>query len=68
VVEVFTPCPTAYGRRNKMGSAVQMVQDYKANSISAKKAAMLSDDELKGKIITGVLVDLDKTEYIERTE
>jgi len=68
VVEVFTPCPTAYGRRNKMGSAVSMVQDYKARSISVKKAAMLSDEELRGKIITGVLVDLDKTEYIERTE
>jgi 2-oxoglutarate ferredoxin oxidoreductase subunit beta len=68
VVEVFTPCPTAYGRRNKMGSAVNMIHDYKSRSISAKKAAMLSDEELKGKIITGVLVDLDKTEYIERSE
>ena len=29
---------------------------------------MLSDEELKGKIITGVLIDLDKTEYTERAE
>ncbi|NIM20595.1 MAG: 2-oxoacid:ferredoxin oxidoreductase subunit beta [Candidatus Latescibacteria bacterium] len=65
VVEVITPCPTAYGRRNRMGTAVNMIQDLKENAVTLKKAAKMSPEELEGKVVTGVLVDIDKPEYTE---
>ena len=33
-----------------------------------KKAAALSPEELDGKVVTGVLVDIDKPEYTEQME
>ncbi len=63
VVEVFTPCPTAFGRRNRLGTPVDMMRSLKDSAVSIKKAAGMSPDELEGKIVTGVLVDVDKPEY-----
>jgi 2-oxoglutarate ferredoxin oxidoreductase subunit beta len=68
VVEVFTPCPTAFGRRNKMGTGADMIQLLKQESISSQKAAKLSDEELEHKVVTGVFVDIDKPEYTEEYE
>lgn len=64
-VEVLTPCPTYYGRKNRLGSAVDMLKRLKENSIPVKSARKLSPEELEGKIITGVLVDRDKPEYTD---
>jgi len=65
VVEVITPCPTAYGRRNRLGSGSEMIQALKDETVSIKKAETLSPEELEDKIITGVYVDIDKPEYVE---
>jgi len=65
VVEVFTPCPTAFGRRNKMGTGADMIQLLKKESITSKKAAKLPPEELENRIVTGVFVDIDKPEYTE---
>ncbi len=65
VVEVFTPCPTAYGRRNRLGAGVDMIQDLGENSIPVEKAAKMPPEALEGKIVTGVFVDVDKPEYTE---
>ncbi len=39
VVEILTQCPTYYGRKNKEGDAVQMMEGYKTNTakIGSKK-------------------------------
>jgi len=37
-IEVLAQCPTQYGRRNKLGDAVQMMEWLKANSIPKEKA------------------------------
>jgi len=65
LVEVMSPCPTAYGRRNREGTPVDMILHQKENSIPANKAATMSADELAGKIVTGVLVDTDRPECRE---
>jgi len=65
VVEILTPCPTAFGRRNKMGTAVNMMHWLKDNTVSIKKAASMTEEELKGKTITGIFVDKDIPEYTE---
>jgi len=68
VVEVLTPCPTAYGRRNRMGTGVMMMHKLREDSIPLKKAVALTPEELEGKVVTGVLVDIDKPEYAEQIE
>ena len=65
VVEVFTPCPTTYGRRNKMRSTIEMMNWLKEHSISKARSEKMDPEELEDKIITGVLVDVDLPEYTE---
>jgi 2-oxoglutarate ferredoxin oxidoreductase subunit beta len=66
VVEVYTPCPTAFGRRNKLGSGADMLKMLKEQAVPSEKAANLSPEELEDKIVTGVFVDLDKPEYTDQ--
>jgi len=63
VVEVLTPCPTSYGRKNKEGSGAHMLQIQKENSISIEKVKCLTPDELEGKFVTGVFVDREQPDF-----
>ncbi|MDZ7270840.1 MAG: 2-oxoacid:ferredoxin oxidoreductase subunit beta [candidate division KSB1 bacterium] len=65
VVEVLTPCPTAYGRRNRMGTGVDMIRWQKEHTVSVQEAGKLTPEQLQDKIITGVFVDVDRPEYVE---
>ncbi len=65
VVEVMTPCPTTYGRRNKMGNGVEMLKKQKVDSIPVLKAEKLLPAELAEKIVTGIFVDEEKPEFRE---
>jgi 2-oxoglutarate ferredoxin oxidoreductase subunit beta len=65
VVEVMTPCPTAFGRRNRIGDGVAMIKLLKDESVPKKKAINLTDEELEGKIVTGILVDRKRPEYTD---
>jgi 2-oxoglutarate ferredoxin oxidoreductase subunit beta len=67
-IEVFSQCPIQFGRKTGVGSAVQMLEDYKKRSISVKEAAKLSEEELKDKIVIGELVDLEKPEMLEEVK
>jgi len=67
VVEALSPCPTVYGRRNRYRrGAVEMLEELRDQSISTTQAAKMSPEELEGKIVTGVFVDVDKPEYTEQ--
>lgn len=57
VVEVISNCHVHYGRRNKLGGAVDMLKSYKEQAVTVQKAAKLSAEELEGKITIGVLAD-----------
>jgi 2-oxoglutarate ferredoxin oxidoreductase subunit beta len=63
VLEVITPCPTIFGRYNRLGSAVSMLKQQRDSLISMHEAQGMSPEELQGKVRLGVLVDLDKPEY-----
>ena len=65
VVEVMSPCPTAYGRRNRLGNGARMIMQLKEVSIPLNKAANMAPEELQDKIVTGILVDEDRPEYTE---
>ena len=65
VVEAISTCPTAFGRRNRIGRPVDMIKWIKENSVSLQKARQMSRDELKDRIVTGIFVDDDKPEFTE---
>ena len=65
VVEALSPCPIAYGRRNKLGSPVDMLKALKAESVSIEKAASADEAELNDKIITGVIYSSEEPEFTE---
>jgi 2-oxoglutarate/2-oxoacid ferredoxin oxidoreductase subunit beta len=66
LVEVMSPCPTAYGRRNRLGTGADMILDLKENNVSLSKAKKMSAEELEGKLVTGVLIDENRPECREQ--
>ncbi|MCL7488425.1 MAG: 2-oxoacid:ferredoxin oxidoreductase subunit beta [Desulfobulbaceae bacterium] len=57
VVEVISNCHVQYGRRNRLGDAVEMITSYRDNAVTVRKAAAMTEEELEGKITIGVLAD-----------
>jgi 2-oxoglutarate ferredoxin oxidoreductase subunit beta len=68
VLEVITPCPTIYGRNNRLGSVVNMLKQQRDSLVSMHDVQGMSPEELKGKTVLGVLTDMDKPEYCEEYE
>jgi 2-oxoglutarate ferredoxin oxidoreductase subunit beta len=60
VVEIFSQCPTYFGRKNKTGDAVDMVTYYKKNTTPIGSKAKKENPHL---IERGVFVEKEKPEY-----
>ena len=60
VMEIISNCHVQYGKKNKLGGAVQMINSYKENAVKVEKAANMTPEELEGKITIGVLADVEK--------
>lgn len=54
-LEVMSPCPTHFGRRNQLESTDRMLHFLKECCVSRKTAERMSEEELEGKVITGEL-------------
>jgi 2-oxoglutarate ferredoxin oxidoreductase subunit beta len=65
VVEAITHCHTQYGRQNRLGSAVEMMKWQRDSAVPLEKATKMTEKELEGKIVTGILVDKDLPIYDE---
>jgi 2-oxoglutarate ferredoxin oxidoreductase subunit beta len=65
VVEILDDCPTTYGRRNKFKSVVEMMNRLKDMAVPVKAAEKMTPEQLQGKVLTGILYDVDKPEYCE---
>ena len=63
MVEAVSYCHTGYGRLNKLGSAVDMMRALKDTSITLSAAEKLTPEERTGKIVRGVLHNIEKPEY-----
>ncbi len=63
VVEVIAHCHTQYGRQNRLGTAVEMMEKQRDQSVTVEKAAKMKPEELKDKIVIGVLVDKELPVY-----
>jgi 2-oxoglutarate ferredoxin oxidoreductase subunit beta len=68
VVEIISHCHTQYGRMNRLGSAVEMMQWQRDHAVPVEKAARMKEEELKGKFKIGVLVDRDLRAYQDEYE
>jgi 2-oxoglutarate/2-oxoacid ferredoxin oxidoreductase subunit beta len=65
VVEALSNCHIQFGRRNKMGSPVKMIEWFKDNAIRVEAAAKLSPEAVQEKIVIGILADRDRRSYEE---
>jgi 2-oxoglutarate/2-oxoacid ferredoxin oxidoreductase subunit beta len=65
VVEVISHCHTQYGKLNKLGGAVEMLQWQKEHAVMVDKAAEMRPDQLMDKFPIGVLVDRDLPVYTD---
>lgn len=63
-VEVIANCHTQYGRLNREGSAVKMIQWQKECAVPVSTAAKMSPEELEGKFVIGKLHEVFRPEYV----
>jgi 2-oxoglutarate ferredoxin oxidoreductase subunit beta len=62
-IEIYTQCPTSYGRRVGMRKGEDFLNHFKENSVRIQKAREMSEQELEGKFVIGKLVERDREEY-----
>jgi len=65
VVEAISHCHTQYGRKNKMGGAVDMLKWQKETAVRVEKARNMSAEELEGRFTIGVLADRELPIYTQ---
>jgi 2-oxoglutarate ferredoxin oxidoreductase subunit beta len=65
MVEILTQCPTYFGRKNKKGSAVDMLKSFKDGTVPIGSEKKAENPEL---IERGIFVDKDLPEYCEAYE
>ena len=63
IIDCASICPTYYGRKNKKGSAVDMMKWQKDNTVMQEKAVNMTPEELKGKMVVGVLAHTNYPEF-----
>lgn len=64
LVEAVSYCHTTFGRINRLGTAVDMMRSLKTNSLTRAAAEKLAPEARQGKIVHGVLWNVDKPEYV----
>ena len=68
VVEVIAHCHTQYGKQNRLGTAVEMMEWQRDHAVKVEKSATMRPEELQDKILIGVLVDKELPVYQDEYE
>lgn len=63
LVEGISSCPTYYGRKNKIGSAVEMMEHLRDSFVDIKLKDKLSAEKLEGKGFIGEFYCSEEPEY-----
>ncbi len=63
LVEIISPCPTYFGRKNDFPEPLDLFNWIKNSSIPLKKASSMGASELEGKVIVGEFVEKDRPEF-----
>lgn len=67
LIEVLENCNTYYGRPNKI-SLVELLNWEKDNTVNVKAAERMTPEQLQGRIITGLLHQAERPEYVAEYE
>ncbi|MBR0353989.1 MAG: 2-oxoacid:ferredoxin oxidoreductase subunit beta [Oscillospiraceae bacterium] len=65
LVDVYSVCPTYYGRKNKKGDAVEMLKWQRDNLIPTARYYSMSEEDRAGKKQIGILAFNDYPEYTD---
>jgi 2-oxoglutarate/2-oxoacid ferredoxin oxidoreductase subunit beta len=65
-IEVIAPCPTGYGRANRLGTGLKQMQDYRDKSVIMNGVAPTDEiTGLDGPIVVGEFIDREKRTFLE---
>ncbi|MBI4462628.1 MAG: 2-oxoacid:ferredoxin oxidoreductase subunit beta [Acidobacteria bacterium] len=65
-VEVLSPCPTLYQRRNRLGDGLETMQYYKSQSVTQHGANTRDVGiSFQGPLIVGKFVDIERPHFLE---
>jgi 2-oxoglutarate/2-oxoacid ferredoxin oxidoreductase subunit beta len=67
VIDVITQCPISFGRKNKMGEGFNMMEWQRDNAVMVS-AAKITNEQLAGKFLIGVLHQSEAPEYVAEYE
>ena len=68
-IEIITPCPTLYERRNRLGTGLDRMKWFKENSVVRNDIdTRLCDIGHQQEIVCGKFVDIDRPSLLEMTE
>ena len=65
LIDCYSPCPTYYGRKNKKGTAVDMMKYQRDHGVTKAQYEKLSDEEKKDKFIVGQLTQNEYPGYAD---
>ena len=65
LIEGMSVCPTYYGRKNKKGSAVDLMMSMKDTYIDIKAKDKLTEEQLEGKLFIGEFYESVQPEYTQ---
>lgn len=65
MIDVYSVCPTYYGRKNKKGDAVNMLKWQSENLVTRSAYEKLSEQDRKEKKVIGILKEEDAPEYTQ---
>ena len=68
VIDTYSNCHTYFGRFNREGDAVEMIQWFKKNALPIQAADKIPPEKRQGKFITGLIHETDATEFCEEYE
>lgn len=63
LIEAISDCPTYYGRKNKKGSAVDMLEWQKEHAVNISAASKMTPESLEGKFLIGEFKNSPEPEY-----
>jgi len=67
LIEVLENCNTYYGRPNRI-SLLDLLQWEKTHTVNVKAAERMTPEQLAGKIVTGLLYQAERPEYVAEYE
>jgi 2-oxoglutarate ferredoxin oxidoreductase subunit beta len=68
LVEIITQCPTYYGRKNRLGTAVEMMKWQRDQAVLVGKAPDPDSESSPEKFTIGVLVDKELPNFMDEYE